>query len=400
MTAPPSKTPISDYLDLFSAPVTRKAYHMAMARFFLFLKGTLERERDPASHGAEALAEMDAAGVAYLEELRTGSRSATDDLVKFIAKLQKDYAPGTVGVNRSAIVGFLEENGVELSRLDERRIKKRLPRMRTVAEEEIITREHLQTLLPLYSIRDKAVVLVLVASGARIGEVLKLRLKDVDLKAVPPQVTFRGETTKNKERRISFLTSEAVTAVEAWLKIRDDYLGWAVQKNIGLIARGFSKPKRRDDDRLFPFHRGAFDSGWEQALDRAGLLRRCEVTGRLTMVPHGLRKCFRSWLGGVAGQDLPEVLMGHEGYLTGAYRRLTEDQLREGYLKHSHVLCVAEGSGELARQVAEQQEAIAGLQDQNATLQQRLMKLEGDLIEVGVLRAWLDRIGAAPPERP
>jgi integrase len=357
--------PVSDYLVLFPTATTAHAYRLALARFSAFLDGKLSRSNSQVSYSPDDLAAMDAAAVAYFEAVRSGTRSAASDIVHFLAGMQAvGFAPTTIAVNRSALIGFLEENGIELSRLDERRIKKRLPRHRGVVEEEIITREHLQTISPLLGVRDRAVTLVLLASGARIGETLKLRIRDVDLDAEPARVVFREETTKNKERRISFLTPEAVDAVRVWLRVRDDYIQTAARRNVGLVTQGHSRPKSLDDERLFPFARGSFDLGWTRALQRADLFRSCERTGRTTIHPHGLRKAFRSWFGAVAGPDAAEVLMGHSGYME-TYRKYTEEDLRQVYLKHCHVLTVTGESGKLAREVAD-------LQKKNAVLEQRL----------------------------
>lgn len=357
--------PVSDYLVLFPTATTAHAYRLALARFFSFLDGKLSRSNSKVSYGPDDLTAMDAAASAYLAAVRAGERLAASDIVHFLAGMQAvGFAPTTIAVNRSALIGFLEENGIELSRLDERRIKKRLPRHRGVVEEEIITREHLQAIFPLLSVRDRAVMLVLLASGARIGETLKLRVRDVDLDADPARVVFREETTKNKERRISFLTTEAIDAVRAWLRVRDAYIQTAARRNVGLVTQGHSRPKSLTDDRLFPFARGSFDLGWTRALQRADLFRSCERTGRTTIHPHGLRKAFRSWFGAAAGPDAAEVLMGHSGYME-TYRRLTEEDLRKVYLKHCHVLTVTGESGELSREVAD-------LQKKNAMLEERL----------------------------
>ncbi|MEN6341184.1 MAG: tyrosine-type recombinase/integrase [Methanospirillum sp.] len=379
--------PVSAYLDLFSGAATRKAYHIGIARFLTFLDGHPCRSAAPVPHSDEVLAAMDARAEAYFREVNADARAPATDMVHFLAAMQRDFAPSTVAVSRSAVLGFLEENGIELSRQDERRIKKRVPRIRNVAEEETLTRDALQAILPLLSIRDRAVLLVLLASGGRIGEVLQLRLQDVDLEAAPVRVTFRAATTKTGVRRIAFLTDEAAEAVRVWLGGRSDYLRTAARRNVGLTSAGRSRPKAYDDERLFPFKRSSFDLAWGRALERAGLFRRCEVTGRLTLHPHSLRKCFRSWLGAAAGPDIAEVLMGHEGYL-GTYRRYTEEDLAEAYVKHSHVLCVASGSGELARQVAD-------LQEKNDTLEAELRDIRLDLYEVREWREWRAKTRAA-----
>ena len=309
-----------------------------------------------------------------------------------IAKLQRTYAPSTVVLTRSAVTGFLLENRIEVPRVDERRIKTRSPRKTVVAEEETFTREHLRKLLPIMSAWDRAVVLVLLASGARIGEVLQLRMKDVDLDAIPARVSLRREITKTKKARFSFLTSEAVDAVRGWLLVRDEYLRAAINKNRGLVAAGRAREKDPDDPRLFPFHRASFDTAWARALERAGLERRCETTGFHTLHPHGLRKVFRTWFGAAAGPDAAEVLMGHEGYLT-TYRRYSEEELRDAYAQHCHVLCVVGGDEELARQLAGQQAEIAEMRDKNAMLEQNLANLQADVLEVQTVRAMLKNLG-------
>jgi len=40
--------------------------------------------------------------------------------------------------------------------------------------------------------------------------------------------------------------------------------------------------------------------------------------------------------------DIVEALMGHEGYLTEVYRRYTERQMTEYYLKGEHLLTISQ----------------------------------------------------------
>lgn len=80
--------------------------------------------------------------------------------------------------------------------------------------------------------------------------------------------------------------------------------------------------------------------------------------------------------------------MGHEGYLA-TYRRYPEDEIREAYANHAHVLSVTVGDEELARQVAEQQTAMEIMQEENVTLRQEMAAIKADLLEVQVVRAML-----------
>ena len=137
--------------------------------------------------------------------------------------------------------------------------------------------------------------------------------------------------------------------------LREGYIKTAAARVKGLHEEGYAGPKRLDDNRLFPFEDTAYRRGLQTTLERAGLADRCEETGRFMIHPHGLRKFFRTRLAAAAGVDVAEKLMGHEGYLTNAYVRLTEEDLSRAYQEHSHVLRVARGAAdELARQVEDQ----------------------------------------------
>lgn len=267
-------------------------------------------------------------------------------------------------------------SGIELSRLEEKVIKRRLPKYNVVSEEETITLEILRSILPHMYIHDRAVTLTLLSSGARIGETLKLRVRDIDLDATPARVTFRASTTKTKVKRTSFLTPEAVDALRAWLKVRSQYITTSSARTNGLVTMGRAVPKDPNDERLFPFETTTFYRGWNRAVQKAGLYKTCEETGRITIHAHGLRKFFRTYFGAAAGPDVAEKLMGHDGYLTGAYVRLSEDDLAEAYEANCHVLTIAPGAaGELRRRLTDMETENADLRERVALMESRRAEL-------------------------
>jgi integrase/recombinase XerD len=66
--------------------------------------------------------------------------------------------------------------------------------------------------------RDRALILLLLRTGMRIGEVLNLTMNDVDLKEKKVHL-MEGE--KNNMGRTVYLSSDAVFALKRWLAIRD-----------------------------------------------------------------------------------------------------------------------------------------------------------------------------------
>jgi hypothetical protein len=67
-------------------------------------------------------------------------------------------------------------------------------------------------------------------------------------------------------------------------------------------------------------------------LKNAGLEEK-DDQGRDTIHIHCLRKFFFTQMLQPLGRDIAEALMGHKLFLDSAYRRYTEDQMRESYLK-------------------------------------------------------------------
>lgn len=362
--------PVSKFLRNLKTEHTRKNYVGGLKKFFGYLEDpgeTIKRPREAwTRNDDDMIASWDELGIEYLTLIRNGDRSAADDLVDFIGAMTREgFAPSTVHSSRAAVAGFFESNGVELSRLEERVIRKRLPKAATVAKERPITMEILRKFLPYMRVPYQAVALVMLATGARADEVLQLRDRDLDLEAVPARVDFRRETTKTKKARFSFLTPEAVGAVRTWIQIRSEYLETARARARSLHPDGFARERKQDDD-LFPFEETVYLKNWRNALTKAGLYERCEETGRATIHPHGLRKYFRTYFGAAAGVDVAETLMGHQGYLTGAYVRLTEQDLAAAYAANVYVLTISQGgSGDLVRKMAD-------LQARNEALEQQL----------------------------
>jgi site-specific recombinase XerD len=65
--------------------------------------------------------------------------------------------------------------------------------------------------------RDKAILLTLFSSGVRISELVSLKISSINLKR--GEFTVRG---KGDKLRLVFLSPDAVSAIEAYLKLRDD----------------------------------------------------------------------------------------------------------------------------------------------------------------------------------
>jgi hypothetical protein len=181
----------------------------------------------------------------------------------------------------------------------------------------------------------------MLSSGMRIGEALKIQLEDVDWQCTPLKIKLKGEYTKNRKPRIVFVSNEARETIDQWMDRREQYIEYAKKK--------YFKPSRKRRNgyysRLFPFSRPTASSMWRRALKKAGLDQRNKDTGFYIHRPHTLRKYFRTYHG--APVEIKEIIMGHEGYLTGSYVKYTIEELSEAYLSGMYGVAIFTDSKEM-----------------------------------------------------
>ena len=124
-----------------------------------------------------------------------------------------------------AFLQFLVDNQVLLPDILLKKIRIRLPEVLPRA----IPSEDLQHFLAVIEDRrDRALLLLLLHTGMRIGELLRVKVADIIL---PERKILLHLGEKNNEGRVVYYSSEAEKALQAWLQIRNpeqEYLfyGW------------------------------------------------------------------------------------------------------------------------------------------------------------------------------
>jgi integrase len=305
-----------------------------------------------------------------------------EDLRHYAASMQ-DIAPTTARARMSGIKEYLFFNDIEFSEKNKRQIKSRMPKGGARTVERDLDHNTLQIILNHSDVKGRALILTLASSGMRIGECLQLRVSDINFAVVPAEVNIRQEITKTRRTRVTFLSREAVAALREWLKVRAAYLGSAQNRNAGFIAQGIGSVKSASDPRLFPFDSHVAQQMWRTALKNAGLLSADESTRRQQLHYHQLRKFFRSQLALTCPVDIVEALMGHEGYLTAAYRRYTREQMAEYYLKSEGMVTLQIPSKEITRVETEIKKEM---QDQQAVISRLVVQMAERDSELNALK--------------
>jgi integrase/recombinase XerD len=204
-----------------------------------------------------------------------------------------------------AFLYFLIEEELIAPQILRRRIRLRLPQRLPRAIEPGDVKRLLDAVA---STRDRAMVLVLLRTGMRIGEVLETRVGDVNLQE---RTITIPEGEKNRQGRIVYLSDDAQDALQQWLAQRDagKVLLFYGQWGTSLTYNGARLIFRR-------------------ALQRAGLAHKGYTI-------HCLRHTFASELLN-AGMRLEclQQLLGHDSIeITRRYARLTNKTRREEYFQ-------------------------------------------------------------------
>jgi integrase/recombinase XerD len=179
----------------------------------------------------------------------------------------------------------------------------------------VLGRDEVQRLLAAphgtdpHALRDRALLEVMYACGLRASEAIDLRTQDIDLQAGVLRARGKG----SKERLVP-VGSQAVSAVEAWLRR-------GRPKLVGL----------RDEPHLFVNHRGA-------GLTRQGLYKIVQRHARAAglegrMSPHTLRHTFATHLlaGGCDLRSVQEMLGHADVATTQIYTHVSADKLKDVY---------------------------------------------------------------------
>jgi integrase/recombinase XerD len=221
--------------------------------------------------------------------------------------------PATVYSHLSQTNAFLRFC-IELGVVDEAVLKKRVRIKLPDYLPRAIDPEDVKRLLSVIDpVRDRAMILMLLRTGMRIGELLDLRLSDLDLNDGRVLIY---EAQKTRVGRVVYFSEDAARALSAWLGKRDQ------SKNLVFYAQGRESLGYAGARAMFVKH-----------------VKRAELSGKGYTL-HCLRHTFASELLN-AGMRLEclQQLLGHTSLdVTRRYARLTDKTREEEYFRAMGVI--------------------------------------------------------------
>jgi integrase/recombinase XerD len=144
-----------------------------------------------------------------------------DDLEAFVEALQdRGLKPETVRTWLCAVYAFIRylvQQNVLSDELLERRIKLKMPDRlpRAIDPEEVA-----QLLSVITHPRDRALILLLLRTGMRIGELLNCRVDELDIRQ---KKIFIYQSDKTAVGRVVYYSDDAQEALLDWLRVRDPH---------------------------------------------------------------------------------------------------------------------------------------------------------------------------------
>ena len=211
-------------------------------------------------------------------------------------------------------------------------------------QEMPITKKIILQILRNANPKLQTAVLVASASGLRIGELVQLRLSDIDLESNPTKILVRASTAKGKMSRQTFITEEATLALKDYMK---KHFGWH-ENSLNLDLSGtyvFGRTSKVKTGEIPRFDLASAKQSLQVSLrnhieDIPELAVKNE-NGRNAIHFHGFRKYFRTTVSNVCGRDYAEALMGH-GFYMDTYYQLSEEDKHQKYLSAEPYLTISD----------------------------------------------------------
>lgn len=291
------------------------------------------------------LSRYDLDEIRLISKIKSEEINVYDLLRDFVVYLdKKEIRPKGLRGYISAVKGYLRYLGIRINSDDFKQLVK-IPRY-VKAREVPLTKEMILRLLRISSPKLQTAILVAISSGVRIGELVQLKLSDIDFSSNPTKLQIRGSTSKSKFTRDAFITTEATNALKDHLKRN---FGWDANssnehlKSVYVFGRT-SSVKTADAARpenAITHAASTLQIGLKLRIAKIPELNMRNENGLRSVHFHAFRKFFRTAVGNVCGRDFAEAIIGHSFYMD-TYYVLSEEQKRELYLKAEPYLTISD----------------------------------------------------------
>jgi integrase len=263
-------------------------------------------------------------------------------VIDYIVSLRKNNnSHNTILVLLAPIYHFCEMSDIVIRKS---KIKKYIGERKTVVKDRPYTHEEISRLLNVADIRMKAIILLMVSAGVRVGSIPLLRLKHFKKFESTYKITVYENTN---DEYLTFCTPECSKAIDNYLEYRkrngeiltpDSYL---IRKLFDINnydqIKNHSKPIQIDTLRTL-INMTTIKAGLRQTNHITKKKERKEVA-----LTHSFRKFFTTECSkSKVDKEIREMLLGHKLGIPDAYLRYTDDDMFQEYQKAVNSLTINE----------------------------------------------------------
>lgn len=247
-----------------------------------------------------------------IQEIPQEKESEYEVLQAWINWLTKSIIPSTIHTRFSSLMGYFHYRGIKMYKED---VKQNISLPRIPKEEKHpVSLEEIRKIIGEANFKKKALYLVLLSSGMRVGETVQLKKKHFDLSTDRTMIKIPADYTKTKEGRTVYISKEATNAIKPLLRRIDD------------------------DDGVFSKNPNphyavcAEEMTFKRILNNVGLVESYESsrTNKITM--HSFRAHYFTQAVRKHGENYAHKMIGHGGYLM-EYDRYTDKKKLEMYIE-------------------------------------------------------------------
>jgi integrase len=296
------------------SPQTKTIYSIALSHFQTFLN-----KSEYSNYNVESI----------LVPILKGKINVYTLLDKFVGYLENTKTKLSYQSCATYIAGvksYLEYYDVDVSS-NKFRKKVTLPPKVKRSKEPIDAEDIRAILLACTSVRLKALLLVLVSSGMRVGESLSLRNSDVNFDQSPTTIHIRAENSKTKQERDVYISNEASRELKKFIDsrygVKDEYREYP---NHFIFTKRNLKRETLDTRMLYVRLHDQFI----KLLDKVEKNQRKDGRTRRNISFHSFRTFVKSVISIHTTQDYSEWFLGHS---FSTYWNIKESERRELYKK-------------------------------------------------------------------
>jgi len=267
------------------------------------------------------------------------------------------YSNNSIRQYVTTVKEFLNDCGCKIYNEDIRRAFKLPKKVTTITDG--LTKEVIAQIVRLANYKLATAVLIACSSGMRIGEIIQLKISDIDFTTNPTTIQIRAETTKTREGRITHITQEATQALKDLLAKtkKTDYVFLedydkkieSLSKSRNATGKLKERMKKKYDglssEEKQQFRMLVTKHNFQNQLKRLKVdipeLSTKSENGRYNIHFHAFRYFFKTQVTDAHESDFAEALMGHHSIKLVYYRQNAKKR-QKTYLDVEHSLTISE----------------------------------------------------------